>query len=93
MKRGGSRAARFQELTRSLRTRRKTRACNSKKPGKRTKRRKNGHRGHRSGNIGGTAARLFFGADHRVAVSNSRGPETLRGFVEELRPNARAATV
>lgn len=46
-----------------------------------------------SGNIGGTAAKLFAAAGHRVAVSNSRGPETLRGFVEELRPNARAATV
>ena len=46
-----------------------------------------------SGNIGGTAARLFAGAGHRVAVSNSRGPETLRGLVEEIGPNARAATV
>lgn len=46
-----------------------------------------------SGNIGGTAAKLFAAAGHQVAVSNSRGPETLRGLVEEIGPNARAATV
>lgn len=46
-----------------------------------------------SGNIGGTAARLFANAGHEVAVSNSRGPESLRDFVAELGPNARAMTV
>ena len=46
-----------------------------------------------SGNIGGTAAKLFAAAGHRVAVSNSRGPETLGDLVEEIGPNARAATV
>jgi 8-hydroxy-5-deazaflavin:NADPH oxidoreductase len=46
-----------------------------------------------SGNIGGTAAKLFAAAGHRVAVSNSRGPETLRDLVEEIGPNAHAATV
>lgn len=46
-----------------------------------------------SGNIGGTAAKLFATAGHQVAVSNSRGPETLRDLVEEIGPNAHAATV
>jgi predicted dinucleotide-binding enzyme len=46
-----------------------------------------------SGNIGGTAARLFARAGHSVAISNSRGPETLKGLVEEIGPNARATTV
>jgi 8-hydroxy-5-deazaflavin:NADPH oxidoreductase len=45
-----------------------------------------------AGMIGGTAARLFVGAGHQVAVSNSRGPETLRGLVDELGPGAHAAT-
>ena len=45
-----------------------------------------------SGNIGGTAARLFAKAGHEVAISNSRGPGTLRELVEEIGPNARAAT-
>ena len=47
-----------------------------------------------SGNIGGTATRLFAGAGHQeVAISNSRGPQTLRELVEEIRPNVRAASV
>ena len=46
-----------------------------------------------SGNIGSTAARLFAAAGHRVAISNSRGPETLAGLVEEIGPGVRAATV
>ena len=46
-----------------------------------------------SGNIGATAARLFAAAGHRVAISNSRGPETLEGLVEEIGPGVRAATV
>ena len=46
-----------------------------------------------SGNIGATAARLFAGVGHRVAISNSRGPQTLRDLVEEIGENARAATV
>ena len=45
-----------------------------------------------AGHIGGTAARLFIDAGHEVAISNSRGPETLRELVAELGPNARAAT-
>jgi 8-hydroxy-5-deazaflavin:NADPH oxidoreductase len=46
-----------------------------------------------SGNIGGNAARLFVQAGHEVALSNSRGPETLRDFVEELGDYAQAVTV
>jgi predicted dinucleotide-binding enzyme len=46
-----------------------------------------------SGNIGGNAARLFVQAGHEVALSNSRGPETLRDFVEELGDHAQAVTV
>jgi len=46
-----------------------------------------------SGNIGGTLARLLVGAGHEVVLSNSRGPETLAGLVDELGPRARAATV
>jgi predicted dinucleotide-binding enzyme len=46
-----------------------------------------------SGNIGATAARLFAAAGHQVAISNSRGPETLENLVEEIGPGVRAATV
>jgi 8-hydroxy-5-deazaflavin:NADPH oxidoreductase len=46
-----------------------------------------------SGNIGATVARLFADAGHDVAVSNSRGPESLVPLVEEIGANARAATV
>src|SRR6476469_1179218 len=45
-----------------------------------------------SGNIGSTIARLAVDAGHDVVLSNSRGPETLAGLVDELGPNARAAT-
>ena len=44
-----------------------------------------------AGMIGATAARLFVRAGHEVAVSNSRGPESLRSLVEELGGRARAA--
>jgi hypothetical protein len=46
-----------------------------------------------SGNVGRTAARHFVDAGHEVALSNSRGPESLADLVDELGPNARAATV
>jgi len=46
-----------------------------------------------SGNIGGTLAGLLVRAGHEVALSNSRGPETLADRVAELGPSARAATV
>ncbi|HKO56596.1 MAG TPA: NADPH-dependent F420 reductase [Thermoanaerobaculia bacterium] len=45
-----------------------------------------------AGHIGGTTARLFVDSGHEVAISNSRGPETLRPLIEELGPAARAAT-
>jgi predicted dinucleotide-binding enzyme len=46
-----------------------------------------------AGNIGATAARLFVAAGHDVAVSNSRGPETLRELIRDLGPQAHAMTV
>jgi predicted dinucleotide-binding enzyme len=46
-----------------------------------------------SGMIGGTAARLFSKAGHDVAVSNSRGPESLKSLVASIGGRARAATV
>lgn len=46
-----------------------------------------------SGNIGGTAARLFAAAGHEVGVSNASGPESLRELVEQLGPRACAMTV
>lgn len=45
-----------------------------------------------AGNIGTTVAKLLAAAGHRVAVSNSRGPESLAPLVEQIGPNARAAT-
>jgi hypothetical protein len=46
-----------------------------------------------SGNIGGAAARLFVAAGHEVALSNSRGPESLRALVGELGARAHAMTI
>jgi predicted dinucleotide-binding enzyme len=46
-----------------------------------------------SGSIGATAARLIVKAGHEVALSNSRGPETLQDLVAELGGRARALTV
>lgn len=46
-----------------------------------------------AGMIGATAARLFVQAGHEVAVSNSRGPESLQDLIDELGPQARAMTV
>jgi predicted dinucleotide-binding enzyme len=46
-----------------------------------------------AGHIGANAARLFVKAGHEVAISNSRGPETLEGLAEELGDNATTATV
>ncbi|WP_405525557.1 NAD(P)-binding domain-containing protein [Streptomyces canus] len=45
-----------------------------------------------SGNIGGAVARLAVNAGIDVVLSNSRGPETLRGLADRLGPRARAAT-
>ncbi|MGO4587449.1 NADPH-dependent F420 reductase [Paenarthrobacter sp. 2TAF44] len=46
-----------------------------------------------TGNIGAAIARLAVNAGIRVVLSNSRGPETLAGFVSELGPLASAGTV
>lgn len=46
-----------------------------------------------SGNIGANAAKLFAQAGHDVAVSNSRGPESLEPLVSEIGSSARATTV
>ncbi|HEX2910618.1 MAG TPA: NAD(P)-binding domain-containing protein [Chloroflexia bacterium] len=46
-----------------------------------------------SGMIGGTAAKLFVKAGNEVAISNSRGPQTLKELVTPLGPAARATTV
>lgn len=46
-----------------------------------------------AGMIGATTARLFVDAGHDVAVSNSRGPESLKTLVDTLGPKARAMTV
>jgi 8-hydroxy-5-deazaflavin:NADPH oxidoreductase len=45
-----------------------------------------------SGLIGSTVAGLAIKARHKVVISNSRGPESLRDLVAELGPNARAGT-
>lgn len=46
-----------------------------------------------AGRIGMNAARRFVKAGHQVALSNSRGPETLEDEVAELGEAARAETV
>jgi NADP oxidoreductase coenzyme F420-dependent len=45
-----------------------------------------------SGRIGGTVARLAIAAGYDVVLSNSRVPQNLKDLVEELGPQARAAT-
>jgi predicted dinucleotide-binding enzyme len=45
-----------------------------------------------SGRIGGTLAKLFSSQGHEVAISNSRGPETLRELEAQLGGNATAMT-
>ena len=46
-----------------------------------------------AGNIGANAARLFVQSGNKVAISNSRGPETLQNLVKELGDRAKAVTV
>lgn len=46
-----------------------------------------------AGMIGATAARLFATAGHDVALSNSRGPESLQSLVSEIGPRAHAMTI
>ena len=45
-----------------------------------------------AGHIGANAAKLFAAAGHEIAISNSRGPETLQDLAAELGENVRAAT-
>jgi 8-hydroxy-5-deazaflavin:NADPH oxidoreductase len=45
-----------------------------------------------AGHIGGTLAKRFADAGHEVAVSNSRGPETLDGLVAQIGGSAQAMT-
>ncbi len=46
-----------------------------------------------AGNIGASAARLFIAAGYEIALSNSRGPDSLRQLVAELGPQAHAMTI
>ncbi|MGI8495546.1 MAG: NADPH-dependent F420 reductase [Pyrinomonadaceae bacterium] len=46
-----------------------------------------------AGNIGSNAAKIFAEAGHKVAIANSRGPETLTELVGEIGGNAKAVTV
>ena len=46
-----------------------------------------------AGNMGATLANLFIKAGHPVAVSNSRGPESLKDLVKALGDNAIALSV
>jgi len=45
-----------------------------------------------AGHIGANAAKLFAAAGHEVAISNSRGPETLGDLAAETGNNTRALT-
>lgn len=46
-----------------------------------------------AGSIGGTLGDLWARAGHEVALSNSRGPESLAGLIASLGSNTHAATV
>src|SRR5262249_54622938 len=46
-----------------------------------------------AGMIGSTMAKLFADAGHEVAISNSRGPDSLKDAVSTLGPRAHAMTV
>jgi predicted dinucleotide-binding enzyme len=46
-----------------------------------------------AGMIGATLARLFAESGHEVAISNSRGPETLSDVIEEIGHGVQAMTV
>jgi predicted dinucleotide-binding enzyme len=41
-----------------------------------------------AGNIGATLAELLTQADYAIAISNSRGPESLQELVARLGPNS-----
>lgn len=46
-----------------------------------------------AGNLGATLAKLFAAAGHQVALSNSRGPASLSGLIEQIGPAVTAMTV
>ncbi|HKW75314.1 MAG TPA: NADPH-dependent F420 reductase [Terriglobales bacterium] len=46
-----------------------------------------------AGRIGSTAARLFVEAGHEVAISNSRGPDSLRNLVAQIGARAHGVAV
>lgn len=46
-----------------------------------------------SGNIGGTVARLFVKAGHQIAISNSKGPQSLESLISSIGVDAKAMTV
>ena len=45
-----------------------------------------------AGNVGQTMGRHLINSGHEVVISNSRGPESLRGLIDELGPSAKAGT-
>jgi predicted dinucleotide-binding enzyme len=45
-----------------------------------------------AGEVGSHIARAAISSGYQVVLVNSRGPETLKGLIEELGPSARAAT-
>ena len=45
-----------------------------------------------AGNVGQTIARHLIKAGHQVVISNSRGPDSVRGLVNELGHSAKAGT-
>jgi predicted dinucleotide-binding enzyme len=45
-----------------------------------------------AGEVGSHIARAAIASGYQVVIANSRGPETLRGLIEQLGPSARAAT-
>ncbi|MEU4361681.1 NAD(P)-binding domain-containing protein [Promicromonospora sp. NPDC023987] len=44
-----------------------------------------------AGDMGGEIARAAIARGYRIVIANSRGPETLRGLIDDLGPAARAA--
>jgi 8-hydroxy-5-deazaflavin:NADPH oxidoreductase len=45
-----------------------------------------------AGNVGQTLGRHFIHAGHRLVISNSRGPLSLKGLIDKLGPSAKAGT-
>lgn len=43
-----------------------------------------------AGNIGETTARLFVNAGHQIAISNSKGPQSLKSLVISIGADAKA---